>query len=137
RRDELVERRRGGPRAVDGHREQHQRRGDARERESRHERPSSAQGGSTYTTAASESRLPARPGPVRTSRLGREETMPSPLSIRRIAAALWAALVASTVFAGGLDALKDTTPNERAVAQTAMMKQKLGLTDAQEPQIAA
>lgn len=47
---------------------------------------------------------------------------------------VWIASVAS---AQDLDALKGTTPKERAVAQTAMMKEKLALTDAQLPKVAA
>jgi hypothetical protein len=35
-------------------------------------------------------------------------------------------LIAGTVFAGELDALKNTSPAQRAKAQTAMMKEKLG-----------
>ena len=46
------------------------------------------------------------------------------------------AMVASAA-AEGLDDLKDTTPAERAAAQTAMMKSKLGLTDDQLPKIKA
>jgi Spy/CpxP family protein refolding chaperone len=42
-----------------------------------------------------------------------------------------AALCAASASAADLDALKDTTPAERAKAQTAMMKGKLGLTDAE------
>jgi len=50
---------------------------------------------------------------------------------------LTGALGASHAWAADLDALKDTTPKERAAAQTAMMKSKLELTDAQTPKIAA
>lgn len=39
--------------------------------------------------------------------------------------------------AGELDELKDTTPAERATAQTVMMKTRLGLDDAQLAQVAA
>jgi hypothetical protein len=46
------------------------------------------------------------------------------------------AMVASAA-AEGLDDLKDTTPAERAAAQTAMMKSKLSLTDDQLPKIKA
>jgi hypothetical protein len=46
-------------------------------------------------------------------------------------------LIAGTVFAGDLDALKDTTPAERAKAQTAMMKSKLGLTGEQLEKVEA
>jgi Spy/CpxP family protein refolding chaperone len=42
-----------------------------------------------------------------------------------------AALCAASASAADLDALKDTTPAERAKAQTGMMKGKLGLTDAE------
>jgi hypothetical protein len=47
------------------------------------------------------------------------------------AALVAAALCAASAMAADLDALKDTTPAERAKAQTAMMKGKLGLTDAE------
>ena len=50
---------------------------------------------------------------------------------------LVAALVAARAWAADLDALKATTPKERATAQTTMMKSKLELTDAQTPKIAA
>ena len=46
-------------------------------------------------------------------------------------------LVAWSAAATDLDALRDTTPAERAKAQTAMMQAKLGLTEAQVPTIAA
>ncbi len=46
-------------------------------------------------------------------------------------------LIAGSVFAGELDALKNTTPAERAKAQTAMMKSKLGLTDEQVAKVGA
>jgi hypothetical protein len=46
-------------------------------------------------------------------------------------------LLAAGAGAEGLDDLKTTTPSERAAAQTAMMKEKLGLTEAQAPKIAA
>jgi len=46
-------------------------------------------------------------------------------------------LVGATVFAGELDSLKNTTPAERAAAQTAMMKSKLGLSDDQVSKIGA
>jgi hypothetical protein len=48
-----------------------------------------------------------------------------------VRAALVVALLASRAPAADLDALKDTTPAERAKAQTAMMKTKLGLSDAE------
>jgi hypothetical protein len=48
-----------------------------------------------------------------------------------VRAALVVALLASQAPAADLDALKDTTPAERAKAQTAMMKTKLGLSDAE------
>jgi len=51
--------------------------------------------------------------------------------------ALVLVLGASGAWAADLDALKNTTPKERATAQTAMMKSKLELTDAQTPKIAA
>jgi hypothetical protein len=46
-------------------------------------------------------------------------------------------LIAGTVLAGELDELKDTTPAERAKAQTTMMKAKLGLTDEQVEKVGA
>ena len=46
-------------------------------------------------------------------------------------------VMAASVAAEGLDDLKATTPAERAAAQTAMMKAKLGLTDDQLPKIEA
>ena len=56
--------------------------------------------------------------------------------LRSIArAALVLALLASPAAAADLDALKDTTPAERAKAQTAMMKTKLGLSDAEVAKI--
>jgi hypothetical protein len=51
--------------------------------------------------------------------------------------ALVVVLGAPGAWAADLDALKDTTPKERAAMQTTMMKSKLGLTDAQTPKIAA
>lgn len=45
-------------------------------------------------------------------------------------------LIAAGVLAADLDALKETTPIERAKAQTAMMKAKLGLTDAEVAKVA-
>jgi hypothetical protein len=45
-------------------------------------------------------------------------------------------LLAASTLAADLDALKDTTPVERAKAQTAMMKAKLGLTDAEAAKLA-
>jgi len=50
---------------------------------------------------------------------------PSPTFL--LAAAL---LIATPVVAADIDALGDTTPKERAEAQTLMMKEKLGLDDA-------
>ena len=47
------------------------------------------------------------------------------------------ALLAPRAFAADLDNLKNTTPAERANAQTAMMKTKLELTDEQLPKVAA
>jgi hypothetical protein len=46
-----------------------------------------------------------------------------------------ALLVASSAWAQ-LDALKDTTPAERAKVQTELMKTRLGLTDAQTSKVA-
>ena len=46
-------------------------------------------------------------------------------------------LLATRVGAESLDDLKDTTPAERAAAQTTMMKEKLGLTDEQAPKVKA
>jgi hypothetical protein len=44
-------------------------------------------------------------------------------------------LLAARVGAEGLDDLKETTPAERAAAQTMMMKEKLSLTDEQLPKV--
>jgi hypothetical protein len=52
-----------------------------------------------------------------------------------VRAALVVALLASHVRAADLDALKDTTPAERAKAQTAMMKTKLGLSEAETAKV--
>ena len=59
-------------------------------------------------------------------------------TLRSIArAALVAAVLhAAPGHAADMDALKDTTPAERAKAQTAMMKGKLGLTDAEAAKVA-
>ena len=58
------------------------------------------------------------------------------MSLRSIVrAVLVVALLASRASAADLDALKDTTPAERAKAQTAMMKAKLGLTDAEAAKV--
>ena len=58
------------------------------------------------------------------------------MSLRSIVrAALVVAVLASQAPAADLDALKDTTPAERAKAQTAMMKTKLGLSDAEVAKI--
>ena len=46
-------------------------------------------------------------------------------------------LLAARAGAEGLDDLKNTTPAERAAAQTAMMKEKLGLSAEQAPKVAA
>ena len=46
-------------------------------------------------------------------------------------------LLATRGGAEGLDDLKDTTPAERAAAQTTMMKEKLSLTDDQLPKVKA
>jgi uncharacterized protein YpuA (DUF1002 family) len=59
-----------------------------------------------------------------------------PSTVRSLVIAL-CLLVGATAFAGELDALKDTTPEQRAKAQTAMMKEKLGLTDEQVAKIGA
>src|SRR5262245_9402718 len=50
---------------------------------------------------------------------------------------LLAVLVPARAWPADLDALRDTTPKERATAQTMMMKSKLNLTDVQTPKIAA
>jgi hypothetical protein len=57
----------------------------------------------------------------------------------RIAVAVMAMSVAmaASAAAAGLDDLKDTSPAERAAAQTTMMKSKLSLTDDQLPKIKA
>ena len=58
------------------------------------------------------------------------------MSLRSIVrAVLVVALLASRASAADLDALKDTTPAERAKAQTAMMKAKIGLTDAEAAKV--
>jgi hypothetical protein len=57
-------------------------------------------------------------------------------SVRRWIAVL-VLLLATRVGAEGLDDLKDTTPAERAAAQTMMMKEKLSLTDEQAPKVKA
>jgi hypothetical protein len=59
-------------------------------------------------------------------------------TLRSIALAVLAAVVlcAASGWAADLDQLKDTTPGERAKAQTAMMKAKLGLTDAEVAKVA-
>ena len=46
-------------------------------------------------------------------------------------------LIAGTVFAGELYALKNTSPAQRAKAQTAMMKEKLGLSEEQVAKVGA
>jgi hypothetical protein len=51
--------------------------------------------------------------------------------------AVSAAFVVPSVRAADLEALKDTTPKERAAAQTMMLKSKLDLTGAQTPKVAA
>jgi hypothetical protein len=59
-------------------------------------------------------------------------------TLRSIARAALVAAVLSAApgWAADLDELKDTTPAERAKAQTAMMKMKLGLTDAEAAKVA-
>ena len=59
-------------------------------------------------------------------------------TLRSIALTALAAVVlcAASARAADLDELKDTTPGERAKAQTAMMKMKLGLTDAEAAKVA-
>ena len=46
-------------------------------------------------------------------------------------------LTAVHAFAADIDALDDTTPKERAEAQTLMMKEKLGLSDAKVEKVRA
>lgn len=46
-------------------------------------------------------------------------------------------LIAAPVLAADIDALKETTPEERAEAQTRMMKENLGLSDAQVEKVRA
>jgi hypothetical protein len=46
-------------------------------------------------------------------------------------------LIAAPLLAADIDALKDTTPEERAEAQTAMMKENLGLSDAKAQKVHA
>src|SRR5262245_26251748 len=57
-------------------------------------------------------------------------------SVRRWVAVL-VLLLATRVGAEGLDDLKDTTPAERAAAQTTIMKEKLSLTDEQLAKVRA
>ena len=59
-------------------------------------------------------------------------------TLRSVALTALAAFVlcAASGWAADLDELKDTTPGERAKAQTAMMKMKLGLTDAEAAKVA-
>src|SRR5215470_5987308 len=68
------------------------------------------------------------------SRQGGTMSLPSAARTLVIAVAL---AIASRALAQDLAALKDTTPKERAMAQTAMMKEKLALTDAQVPAVDA
>jgi hypothetical protein len=53
------------------------------------------------------------------------------------AAAMIAAVLVASSGWGQLDALKDTTPAERAKVQTELMTTRLGLTDAQTGTVAA
>ena len=46
-------------------------------------------------------------------------------------------LIAARVLVADIDALKDTTPEERAEAQTLMMKENLGLSDAKVEKVQA
>ena len=46
-------------------------------------------------------------------------------------------LVVRSAVAANLDELKDTTPEERATVQTMMMREKLGLKEAEVPKVAA
>jgi hypothetical protein len=46
-------------------------------------------------------------------------------------------LIAAPVLAADIDALKETTPEERAEAQTLMMKENLGLSDAKVEKVHA
>jgi hypothetical protein len=46
-------------------------------------------------------------------------------------------LIAAPVLAADIDALKETTPEERAEAQTLMMKENLGLSDAKVEKVRA
>jgi len=62
--------------------------------------------------------------------------MPLSSTVRGLLIAL-CLLAGATAFGGELDALKNTTPEQRAQAQTAMMKAKLGLTDEQVSKIGA
>jgi hypothetical protein len=60
------------------------------------------------------------------------------MSVRRSAPALIiVALLGTSSAWAQLDALKNTTPAERATVQTEIMKTRLGLTDAQTPKVAA
>ena len=62
--------------------------------------------------------------------------MPLSSTVRSLVIAV-CMLVGATALAGELDALKNTTPAERAAAQTMMMKTKLGLTDDQVSKLRA
>jgi hypothetical protein len=62
--------------------------------------------------------------------------MPLSSTVRRLGIAVFL-LVGATALAGELDQLKNTSPAERAAAQTMMMKSKLGLTDDQVSKIRA
>ena len=62
--------------------------------------------------------------------------MPTTLRSMARAALVGAVLCAVSGWAADMDALEDTTPAERAAAQTAMMKTTLGLTDAESSKVA-
>lgn len=55
----------------------------------------------------------------------------------RVSLLLSVLLVGATAWGQNLNELKETTPKERAAAQTAMMKEKLALSEAQLPKVAA
>src|SRR5205085_3921799 len=94
------------------------------------------------TTAMTTATVSARrrPGPADTGWLCstplRGGTMIALRSVRGWIAVM-VLLLATRVGAEGLDDLKDTTPAERAAAQTMMMKEKLSLTDDQLPKVKA
>ena len=55
----------------------------------------------------------------------------------RIVSVIVSVLIAAAVLAADIDALKETTPEERAEAQTFLMKEYLGLSDAKVEKVQA